>query len=150
VASKAGQFDSNFVYKFTPVLNAICGAVVAERAQSEWLVDNDVIEVYKALVATMKTLSSGIHYESLPDGSVRQSLFRQLKAVLDQMMQPQESADRRALRVSEAIEALEFLDFVAQANASVRPKGRRYLDLLGSNFSSVSEAQEPSAGLILP
>jgi len=42
-------------------------SVAEERLDSPWLVDNDVIEVYKALSATMKTLSSGIYYESLPE-----------------------------------------------------------------------------------
>jgi hypothetical protein len=152
VAAKADRFNDEFVYNFSPVLDAISRQVVAERMQSQWLVDNDVIDVYNALVATMKTLSSGIHYESLPDGPVRQALFHRLKSLLDKAMEPQESADRRALKVSEAIDALEFLSFVAQVNSSVRPKGRRYLDWLDSMFIPMAGADEPSpsGGLILP
>ena len=44
-------------------------AVAEERLASPWLVDRDVEEVYRALSATMKTLSSGIYYESLPEGA---------------------------------------------------------------------------------
>ncbi len=75
LASEADRFNNEFVYKFSPVLDAVSREVIAEHMQSQWLVDRDVIEVYKALAATMKTLSSGIHYESLPDGAVQQALF---------------------------------------------------------------------------
>ena len=57
--------------------NALC-------RHGSWTVD--VEEVYRALSATMKTLSSGIYYESLPEGAVRISLFRRLKAILDALM----------------------------------------------------------------
>jgi hypothetical protein len=95
----------------------------------------------------MKTLSSGIYYESLPDGPVRISLFRRLKELLDQIMQP--GPDRPSLKVSEAIDVLDFLTFAAQVNSSVRPKSRRYLDWLTS-MARASASPEQSSGLILP
>ena len=62
--------------------NALC-------RPGSWTVD--VEEVYRALTATMKTLSSGIYYESLPEGAVRISLFRRLKAILDALMTPSDA-----------------------------------------------------------
>jgi hypothetical protein len=150
LASKAHRFDSEFLYKFSPVIDTVCRAVVTERTQSQSLVDNDVIDAYKALSVTLKTLESGIHYESLPDSPTQQALFHRLKTMFNQMMQPQESVDRIALKVSEALEALDFLIFVAQVNSSVRPKSRRYLDWLGSMVGSVAEGGQSSGGLILP
>src|SRR5262249_1830046 len=58
--ARARDFDDAWVYRFTPILDVLTKAVVAERLQSQWLVDNDVIDVFKALGATMRTLSSGI------------------------------------------------------------------------------------------
>jgi hypothetical protein len=148
LAAKINQFDDDFIYRMSPVLDALSTEVVSERFQSNWLVDNDLIEVYRALIATMKTLSSGIYYESVPNGTVRESLYRRLKAKLDQMMQPAE-VDQHALKVSEAIEVLEFLALAAQMNSSNRPKSRRYLDWLSSMAAS-RVPQETSSGLILP
>lgn len=149
LAAKIEKYDQDFLYGFSPILDAISRAVVEERFQSPWLVDNDVVEVYKALGATMKTLSSGIYYESLPEGPVRISLFRRLKSLVDELMQPNSDAGRRALKVSEAADVLDFLTFAAQVNSSVRPKSRRYLDWL-TNMTGASPAAEQSSGLILP
>lgn len=149
LARKVEKYSNEFVYRYSQVLDAISRSVVEERLQSPWLVDNDVVEVYKSLCATMKTLSSGIYYESLPDGSVRISLFRRLKAQIDELMQPAPNADRPTLKVSEALDALDFLTFAAQANSSVRPKSRRYLDWLTS-MSGLASSAEQSSGLILP
>ena len=150
LAAKVQKYDNTFVYRYNPVLDAISRSVAEERIGSPWLVDNDVIEVYKALTATMKTLSSGIYYESLPEGSpARLSLFRRLKGVLDQLMQPDPNAEHRTLKVSEAIDVLDFLTFAAQVNSSIRPRSRQYLDWISEMSGNTPQAQ-PSSGLIIP
>lgn len=149
LVARASRFDEQFLFRFTPLLNIIGREVVAERVESNWLVDHDVIEVLKALTATMKTLSSGIYYESTPDGSIRQSLFRRVKQVIDRAMQPDQDFLERSLRASEAIDILEFLTISVQAQSSIRPKSRRYLDWLASMLG-VTTVEESRSGLILP
>lgn len=124
-------------------------AIIEERMNSTWLVDHDVIEVLKALRETFKTLSGGIYYESLPAGPVRQALFRRLKELLDQLMEPDPAVDRRTLKVSEAMDILDFLTVMAQFNSSVRPKSRRYLDWISEKYAAQLPAQQ-SSGLIIP
>jgi len=149
LAAKIHKYDEKFLHDFSPILDAVSKSVVEERLTSPWLVDRDVIEVYKSLHTTMKTLASGIYYESLPDGPVRISLFRRLKTLIDELMQPDPSADHGVLKVSEALDVLDFLTFVAQMNSSVRPRSRGYLDWL-STMSGMPAAAEHSSGLILP
>src|SRR5262245_6213188 len=149
LAQKVEKYSNDFVYRYAPILDAISRSVVEERLQSPWLVDNDVVEVYKSLSATMRTLSSGIYYETLPDGPVRISLFRRLKAQLDELMQPSADADKRILKVTEAVDVLDFLTVAVQANSSVRPKSATYLDWL-AQMSGLSPAAEQTSGLILP
>jgi hypothetical protein len=149
LASKVEKYNSDFVYRFSPVLDAISRSVVEERVKSPWLVDNDVVEVYRSLAATMKTLSSGIYYESLPEGPLRIALFRRLKVQIDELMQPDPNGGRRTLKASEAVDVLDFLTFAAQANSGIRPKSRRYLDWL-SAMAGVTPQAEQSSGLILP
>ena len=143
------KYDNAFVHRFSPVLDMVSRAVVEERMQSSWLVDNDVIEVYKSLSLTMKTLSSGIYYESLPEGPLRIFLFRRLKTLFDELMQPNPSVDQRSLKVSEALEVLDFLRFAAEVNSSVRPRSRRYLDWL-TGMAQLAVPPENSSGLIIP
>jgi hypothetical protein len=149
VAAKGQNYDERFVERYHQVLDALTAAVVEEHMNSKWLVDNDVIEVYKQLNATMKTLSSGIYYESLPENPDRRSLYRRLKSLLDEMMEPEPGGVRIMLKVSEAIDVLDFLTLVAQAHSSIRPKSRRYLDWAAQTFSSLSETPQ-SSGIILP
>jgi hypothetical protein len=149
VAAKAHNFDEAFFERYHPVLDAVTLSLIEEYTESKWLVDIDVIEVYRCLKATMKTLSSGLYYESLPEGTVRLSLFRRLKALFDEMMQPDPGANRPTLKVTEAIDVLDFLIVVAQANSSIRPKSRRYLDWVTERFG-VRQGMQQSSGIILP
>ena len=146
--AKIQKYDDSFFQRFRHVLEATNKAVAEERASSPWLVDHDVIEVYKALSATMKTLSSGIYYESLPEGPVRVALFRRLKDSFDELMKPDSSADHPVLKASEAVEALDFVTVAAQLNSGVRPRSRRYLDWLCETFGYPQPQQ--SSSLILP
>src|SRR5579884_2255224 len=52
--ARAAHFDDRFFLQFAAVLDAIVQEVLTERAASSWLVDVDVLEVFKSLVATMK------------------------------------------------------------------------------------------------
>jgi hypothetical protein len=149
VAERVRQFDVRFLEQYHPLLELLTLAIAKERSNSAWLVDQDVIEVFKALKATLNTLSSGIYYESLPDGPVRQALFRRLKDILDELMQVDPAGQRPVLKVSEATDLLDFLTVVAQANSSVRPKSRRYLDWISDRFAGRFHSQQPT-GLIIP
>lgn len=149
LAAKVQRFGQDFLEKYYGLLDILTLAVIEERMNSAWLVDHDVVEVLKALRETLKTLSSGIYYESLPDGPVRQGLFRRLKELLDQMMQHDPAGDHRTLKVSEAMDILDFLTVMVQLNSSVRPKSRRYLDWISEKYAAQMPAQQ-SSGLIIP
>jgi hypothetical protein len=146
--AKIRKYDNSFVERYDHVLAAINQTVVEERLSSPWLVDNDVIEVYKALSTTMRTLSSGIYYESLPQGPVRLSLFRRLKDAVDGLMKPDPASEYPALKASEAVDVLDFVTFAAQMNSSVRPRSRRYLDWIAETFGYPQP--QHSSGLIIP
>ena len=148
VAARVHNYDGRFFERYHLILDSVTRSVIEEHAASSLLVDSDVIEVYNSLKTTMKTLSSGIYYESLPGGPVRLSLFRRLKTVFDELMQPDQSGVRAILKVTEAVDVLDFLTIVAQANSSIRPKSRRYLDWITERFGDRLQTQ--SSGIILP
>lgn len=148
LVAQMDRYDVGFVKRHTLVLDVVNRAILEERMASPWLVDNDVLEVYKALAATMKTLSSGIYYETLPEGAVRISLFRRLKAALDELMKPSLEV-QQALRASESVDVLEFLTVAAAANSSLRPRSRQYLDWLSQMAGAPTTASETSR-LIVP
>lgn len=145
--AKTQKYDNRFIDRYQHVLAVINATVAEERMASPWLVDIDAIEVYKALAATMKTLSSGIYYESLPEGPLRLSLFRRLKDAVDALMNPDPSSDRSVLKASEAVDVFDFVTFAAQMSSSVRPRSRRYLDWICDTFGYPQPQQ--SSGLII-
>ena len=148
VASRVHNYDGRFMERYHPILDSVTRAVIEEHTASKELVDSDVIGAFNSLKATMKTLSSGIYYESLPEGAVRLSLFRRLKTLLDELMEPDPAAVRPILKVTEAVDVLDFLTIVAQANSSIRPKSRRYLDWITGKFGE--RLQRQPSGIILP
>ncbi|HET9217782.1 MAG TPA: hypothetical protein VFR18_12430 [Terriglobia bacterium] len=145
---KARSVRPNFMTEYGPVLALLGRAVAEERYGSPWLVDPDVADVYRALFATIKTLSSGIYYETLPEGSAKVALFRKLKAILDNLISPSDP-QHRALRLSEVQEILDFLILLVAANSSGRPRSRQYLDWL-SAMSGVPAPPTESSRLIIP
>jgi len=148
----AREFDESFVARHAAALNELSRAIVEQRMDSPWLVDNDVIEVYKAVSATLKTLSSGIYYETLPEGPVRIALFRRVKALLDNLMDRALDRGQETLKVSEAVDLLDFLMLTANANSNARPKSRQYLDWLAGVAGMADVAGESArlARLIIP
>ena len=142
-------FDKTFIYRHSPVLNAVCRGILEERAIAPWIMDSDVIEVFKNLAATMKTLSSGIYYETLPEGAGRVSLFRRLKDLFDGFLQPNPANLEQSLKVSDAVDVLNFLTFAATVNSNSRPRSRQYLDLLNTMLEQ-AEPVKQAPSLIVP
>lgn len=149
LVTRIQKYDNSFIERYQHVLVVVNGNVAEERLASPWLVDSDVIEAYKALATTMRTLSSGIYYESLPAGPIRISLFRRLKDAFDELMKPNPTGEHPTLKASEAIEVLDFVTFAAQMNTSIRPRSRRYLDWMAETFGYPQPPQQQS-GLIIP
>jgi hypothetical protein len=149
LAARVRELDRGSFQQLAPALEGASQVILEERLSSRLLVDSDVIEVFKSLRATMKTLSSGIYYESLPDGPVRQSLYRRLKSYLDLLMQPQTNSGQNALKVSEIIDMLDFLMLSSELHAGQRPRSRQYLDFLARASGTAIQAEQ-SSRLILP
>ncbi|HEX4997272.1 MAG TPA: hypothetical protein VFY29_03550 [Terriglobia bacterium] len=148
-APEGARYDQLFLARYAALIHALSYAAALERKNFPELVDADALETYKALQATMKTLESGIYYESLPEGAARMALFRRLKATLDEVMAPRPEPGYHALRASEAIEVLGFLIFSASLEAGPRPRSRRYLDWVSSHIAPAQTGEEPSR-IVLP
>jgi hypothetical protein len=147
--ARAKVFNQSFFNEYGYFLEMLSRAVAEERFASPWLMDADVREVYKALEATMKTLSGGIYCETLPEGPAGQSLFLNLRRLLEGLMSPDSEAQHRSLRVSEILSLLDFLLLAVSVNSSGRPRSRQYLDWV-SAASGLSEPPTESSRLILP
>jgi hypothetical protein len=149
IVARARPFNQRFLEEYGPFLELL-GRVVAEEWHiSPWLMDADVKAVYEALSATMKTLDSGIYYETLPEASGNVSLFRRLKGFLEGLMSAPPEAQHRPLRISEILALLDFLELAVLVNSSGRPRSRQYLDWI-TVASGMQPPAAESSRLILP
>ena len=142
------RFDERFFYQNAPLIATFAESVLEERADTPSMVDGDASDAFAALVATLKTLSTGLYYETLPEGLVATALFRRMKSLLDDLMEPPLEPDRRALRVSEAQEVLDFMIQTSDFHSNGRPKSRQYLDWLRTMVPEAAEQDQ--SRLIVP
>ena len=142
------QFNQEFLRKHASAITVVAHAVVEERAETPAMVDKDARDAFEALRTTMKTLSSGIYYETLPEGSGSSiALFGRMKAALEQLMQPQ-GPTSDALRVSDVPEVLDFMISTVETHSSPRRRSRQYLDWLVVILPA--PAKEEQSRLIVP
>ena len=143
------RFDDQFLYRYAGVIAAIARVILEERQRTPSMLDQDVVEAYKGLQSTTNTLSSGLYYETVPENNVvAAAIFRRLKSLFDQMMQPQPT-EHQSLKVTDAIDVLDFMTAMTEVHSSGRPKSRKYLDWLAT-MSPDSTEQNKGSSLIVP
>jgi hypothetical protein len=159
--ARGGAFSEQFLNRHGATIGALVQAIVEERARTPSLLDADVMAALEALRATLRTLDSGLYYDTRPEGSFAASaLYARLKDLLDTWTGTQshpsaapgvgqrveERAGQSVLKVSEASAVLGFLELTGQARGSDRPRSRRFLDWLGT----VVPGQDEPPRLIVP
>ncbi len=127
------EFSQQFRRKNAVFVTAFADAIVRQRASDPSLLDQDVRDAFAALAATVRTLDSGIYYETLPENRDALGLYRRIRSLVDEMIQPQASGPS-ALRVSEAPDVIDFVLVSVELHSGGRPKSRRFLDWLSSTL----------------
>lgn len=142
------QYDDQFLHRFSPALDALSRVVLETRTDYPGLVDQHVVEVTRALSATLRTLSSGIYYDTAPAGGpAAAALFRNAKERLDGWMTPA-SGDAPPLGVADAQRLIDFWGVLAEMRTSGKPLSRTYLQWLVRVVGERPGESEPK--IILP
>ncbi len=115
-------------------------------------VDSDVREALEALIRTYRTLESGVYYESLPTNPLAAAIYRHLQEAVATFRQQ----ETRQLGVTKTRDAnvlayLVYLQRIAIAHQSSRPRSRAFIDTLARDYGERSpETASPDSRLILP
>jgi hypothetical protein len=113
--------------------------------------DTDVLAAIQALAETTRTLMTGIYYERQPDGLVRRELYATLDTFLAEAKQKQtEQPHSAALKNSDIFYLLIFLYRMGLLRTNGRPRSRRYVEFLRSQFPDVHELQREESRIIIP
>jgi hypothetical protein len=113
--------------------------------------DGDVLDAIHALVETYKTLDSGILYQRPPEALLPRELYAALAAYLDEVKkQLAEQASSAKLKDKDVFYLLVFLHRMGLLRTNGRPRSRRYIEFLRSQFAQTPELKREESRIIVP
>jgi hypothetical protein len=151
------QVPQDVIYAHQDLLSGIAFTVAKFSAAHPALCDPDVLAALRALAETYKTLGSGIYYEKPPDPTLPRELYAALAQFLNESKQ--QSVERPGsspftvtapIKDSEVFPLLVFLYRMGLLRTNGRPRARRYLEFLRSQFPAAPELKREESRIIVP
>ena len=113
--------------------------------------DTDVLAAVQSFAETTRTLMTGIYYEKQPDGLVRRELYAALTAFITELKQKTAEQGRpAALKESDIFYLMVFLYRMGLLRTNGRPRSRRYVEFLRSQFPEAQELKREESRIIMP
>jgi len=104
----------------------------------------------QALAETYKTLRSGIYYEKTARRSPSRDLYAALAAFIVDVKQQQEHGNSPAPKDADIFFLLYFSTAWACSATNGRPRSRRYIEFLRSQFPEAQELKREESRIIVP
>jgi len=145
------KVSQEVIYTHQNLLSGLAFTAAKFSAAHPATTDPDVLAALEALAATYKTLSSGIFYERPPDTRLARGLYAALAQFLDESkQQTAERATDPAAKDSEVFFLLVFLYRMGLQRTNGRPRARRYVEFLRSQFPAAPESKREESRIIVP
>ncbi len=128
------KLPDNFIEENEKLLGFIGSSLREAALDSEGAIDNDVREALDALIATYRTLQSGIYYESRPQNPLAANICVGLRKDLEEFERELKIRDAAVLGV------LVFLQRIELNLNNGRKKGRAFIDFL-QGFGALEEPE---------
>ena len=142
---------ADLIHTHQQLMAAIAFTIAKFCATHHDATDTDVLAAVQALAETTKTLMTGIYYEKQPDGLIRRELYGALAAFADEAKQKQAEQPRLAsFQDSEIFYLLVFLYRMGLLRTNGRPRSRRYVEFLRSQFPNVQDLKREESRIIVP
>lgn len=105
--------------------------------------DFDVREAFAALIATWRTLQSGIYYETRPDNTFAAAIASHVRETIDGIRAKEEKSQGvSSIRDSAILGVLAFLQRLEYSRNNGRKRSRAFLDFLQGFYAPPAE-EEP-------
>src|SRR5262249_30584897 len=105
----------------------------------------------EALAETYRTLATGILYEKPPDAPLPRELYAAITALLAEIKKRQtERAGLPALKDGDVFHLLVFLYRMGLLRTNSRPRSRRFIEFLRSQFPQAQELKREESRIIVP
>jgi hypothetical protein len=144
--------SEEFLQENEEFLTFLGGSLARAALRTPAVVDFDVREALEASIRTLRTLQSGLYYESLPANPLAAGLSRALQDAISEFRTAEaERLGMHKTRDSAALRLLVFLQHFELSQNNGRRRGRAFLDALLEFYPAAPEAEPPApSSLILP
>lgn len=145
------KIPQDIVYTHQQLMAALAFSIAKFCAVQPTAVDTDVLTAIEALAQTYKTLSSGIIYEKPPEAPLPRELYAALIAFLSEVKKQQaERANSAALKDMDLFHLWVFLYRMGLLRTNGRPRSRRFIEFLRSQFPQSPELKREESRIIVP
>src|SRR5271157_4853706 len=144
------KVSQDVIYTHQNVLSGLAFTAAKFSASHPATTDPDVLAALQALADTYKTLGSGILYEKPPEATLPRELYAALAAFLNES--EQQNTERTAsppVKDSEIFTLLVFLFRMGLLRTNGRPRARRYIEFLRSQFPAAPELKREESRIIV-
>jgi hypothetical protein len=145
------KVPQDVIYTHQNVLSGLAFTAATFSASHPGTTDSDVLAALQTLAETYKTLVSGILYEKPLEAVLPRELYAALAAFLNESKQ--QNAERGAApqaKDSEVFTLLVFLYRMGLLRTNGRPRARRYIEFLRSQFPAAPELKREESRIIVP
>src|SRR4051812_12027433 len=127
------RVTDTFLRDHEPLLVALGQAVLFAALETPGAVDFDVREALAALIRTLRTLESGLYYETRPENMVAAEIGRRIQASITEFRNAENERQQiTKTRDSDILAALVFLQRLEFGRNNGRKRGRAFVDFLRS------------------
>ncbi len=145
------NLPSDVIHTHQQLMAALAFTIAKFCAAQPSATDSDVLAGVQALAETYKTLRSGIYYEKPPDAHLPRELYAALTGFIAEVRQQQaERSDGSAIKDSDIFPLLVFLYRMGLLRTNARPRSRRYIEFLRSQFPEAPELKREESRIIVP
>jgi len=145
------KIPQDIVYTHQHLMAALAFSIAKFCAVQPATVDADVLAAIQALAQTYKTLSSGIIYEKPPDEPLPRELYAAVVALISEVKKQQsERPGAAVLKDMDLFYLCVFLYRMGLLRTNGRPRSRRFIEFLRSQFPQSPELKREESRIIVP
>ena len=144
------RLTSDIIHKHQQLLSALAFTIARFCAEHREANDVDVLAAMESLAEAYKTLAAGIVYEQLPALPVQRELYEALSKFFVESEQQQAQASFGHAKDSEIYQLLVFLYRMGLMHTNGRPRSRRFIEYLRSQFPGAQELKREESRIIMP
>lgn len=141
------RYPEDFSGSHEVLMNLMLALTYRAALDTPGTIDGDVREALEAVIRTLRTMDSGLYYESRPQNPLAASIYGKINEGVEKVRKRMAEQGARILN-SELVAAFVFLQREALFRDNGRRKCRAFLDILHRMFPDAKPAESASPLLI--